>query len=80
MFEIDSTGYTINVTRFGLGCECPREHFCGHCLTGYPEGGAYHSRKTPIAEEYPFCGRHGWLSAKDVITVYPEGHTKCDHA
>ncbi len=58
---------TANRTRFGVGCECPREHFCGHCMTA---GRA----RIRISEENARCRNCGPMAAKDVITVYPEGH------
>lgn len=50
------------------GCDCvPRHHFCGHCLTAGRGSIA-------ILEDYPWCRNCGPLTAKDVITMYPEGH------
>lgn len=56
---------TSSVNPWG-GCECPRTHYCGHCM----ENG---TRKT-VLQENPFCFEHGVLTGKDVVTAYPEGH------
>jgi hypothetical protein len=55
------------VIRFGIGCDCLREHWCGHCMQ--------QNKKQRVFEEDPRCPVHGPMTAKDVITAYPEGHT-----
>ena len=32
-------------------------------------------REQVIREDFPHCPKHGALTTKDLITVYPEGHT-----
>jgi hypothetical protein len=53
-------------TPLGLGCDCLRVHYCGHCL--------HEDREQVIREEFPNCPKHGPMTAKDLVTVYPEGH------
>lgn len=60
--------------KFGLGCDCKQEHWCGHCLTDPNRQGKASSAQR-IIEANPVCSYHGRLTAKDVITAYPEGHS-----
>jgi hypothetical protein len=65
--ETSLEGAPVTITRWGIGCDCPRDHFCGHCIQA-------NRGRFLIREDNPCCPKCGTLTAKDVITVYPEGH------